>query len=356
MSGAELRIIAELANAESWISAFRKGHDVHSVGTEILYPMKWPEMQVKSLLKPNGWTLADCKTEKVPLFNDDGTPLMKKNKKGVVEHLHVPPCAYFALNAEGELVRQKCECPKHKKMRDGNKATNFLLAYGGGPSALAEAIGCTVDEAKDLMKLHSEKFPDIWGYLKRSGEQARFKMEARDMFGRRRLFPEPTWDGAKDFFIQEHADRLELDEDDAAANVLAFKLRELRPPTDEEEYALTHREPSTKEISSSYKGMYGSIERRGKNMCIQGTNASIIKRAMGCGFDRDAKPYLWHILPQYFAKLLSMVHDELIVGCPKRHAETVARAIADAFKRAAAEVMKKVVMEADWNIADRWMK
>jgi len=31
MAGAELRIIAELANATSWINAFNKGWDVHSV-------------------------------------------------------------------------------------------------------------------------------------------------------------------------------------------------------------------------------------------------------------------------------------------------------------------------------------
>ena len=73
--------------------------------------------------------------------------------------------------------------------------------------------------------------------------------------------------------------------------------------------------------------------------CIQGSNASIIKRAMGCGFDKNNKPYLWHILPQFKAKLLSMVHDELIIQCPKRFGQQVAEAVADAFKRAAAEVI-----------------
>jgi len=359
MSGAELRIIAELANAETWIRAFAQGHDVHSVGTEILYPAEWPAEQIKSLIHPNGWTVEesnDKKGERIPCFNADGTPLMKKNKKGVLEHVHVPPCAYFALKPDGSLSRQKCECPKHKKRRDGNKATNFLLAYGGGPAALADAIGCTVDEAKALMELHEAKFPDIWGYLKKSGQQARFRKEARDMFGRRRLFLEPTWETAREFFIQEHEDRLLLEDEDAEAQILAFKTREFRNPTEEEEYLLTHRKPSTKEISSAYRGMYGSIERRGKNMCIQGTNASIIKRAMGCGFDRNGKGYLWHLLPPLKAKILSMVHDELIVQCPKRFGEQVFKTVGDAFTRAGAEVMKKVVMEYDGNIGPCWSK
>ena len=356
MSGAELRIIAELADDPAWIMAFAKREDVHSVGTEILYPIDWPATQVKSLLKPKGWTLEDCKVEKVPLFNEDGSPLLKKNKKGVLEHIHVPPCAYFALNADGTTARQKCECPKHKKKRDSNKATNFLLAYGGGPSALAEAIGCTISEAKELMTLHKSKFPYIWGYLKRSGEQAHFRKEARDMFGRRRLFPEPTWEIAKSYFIEEHPDSLELDDADAEAQLLHFKERQLRNPTDEEEYKLTHREPTTKEIASAFKGMYSSIERRGKNMCIQGTNASIIKRAMGCGFDKNGISYLWHLLPEWKARILSMVHDELIVHCPKRFGKKVLKIVGNAFTRAGAEVMHKVIMEYDGNVGPCWSK
>ena len=45
MSGAELRIIAELAQAETWIKAFAMGWDVHSVSTEILEPEKWPSLR-----------------------------------------------------------------------------------------------------------------------------------------------------------------------------------------------------------------------------------------------------------------------------------------------------------------------
>ena len=130
----------------------------------------------------------------------------------------------------------------------------------------------------------------------------------------------------------------------------------MREPTEAEEYSLTHREPNDYEIRSAMKGLWGSIGRRGKNHCIQGSNASIIKRAMGCGFDKDNKPYLWHILPQFKAKLLSMVHDELIVQCPKRFGKQVAEAVADAFKRAAAEVMSQVVMEAEYCISERWQK
>jgi DNA polymerase I-like protein with 3'-5' exonuclease and polymerase domains len=104
------------------------------------------------------------------------------------------------------------------------------------------------------------------------------------------------------------------------------------------------------------KGLWGSIGRRGKNHAIQGSNASIIKRAMGSGFDKDNRPFLWHILPQYKAKLLSMVHDELIIQAPKRFGKQVAEEVVSAFKRAAQEVMSQVVMEAEYCISDRWQK
>lgn len=330
MAGAELRIIAELANAKTWIDAFNAGQDVHSVGTEILYPEKWP--------------LLACKGGEV-WFNKE------KNKEVIL-----PPCAYFKLNPDGTASKSKCACPEHQDLRNGNKATNFLLCYGGGPSALADALGITIDAAKILYKLHESKFPDIWGYLKWSGEQAKANGEARDMYGRRRLFPPPTWDRAKQWIKDEWPEKLELDEEQCEQNVFKFKSENMREPNEEELFKLTHSSPDQGQIKWAMRALWGSIERQGKNHCIQGTNASIIKRAMGCGFDKDGKGYLWHLLPLFKARLLSMVHDELLIMCPKRFSKDVAACVADAFKRAAAEVMTKVIMEADFHIADRWMK
>lgn len=313
MEGAELRIIAELADAKSWITAFAKKQDVHSVSTEILYLERWPTL-----------ALSDC--------------------------------AYYEKDENGEPKRQKCKCPEHKKLRDNTKATNFLLAYGGGPSALADAIGKTLDEAKELMKLHEDKFPDIWSYLRRSGVLAKQDRQARDMFGRRRLFPEPTREMAIAWFKEEKADQLLLSDEEIAAAVDFFKRQNLREPNRDEMDKLSHRNPTEKEINQGWRALEGSIERRGKNHCIQSTNASIIKRSMGAGFDRNGKPYLWHILPQYKAHIVSMVHDELVLECPKRFSQQVALEVSEAFTRAAAEVMKKVKMTADFNIANRWVK
>jgi len=325
MSGAELRIIAELANATSWIRSFANGWDVHSVSTEILEPEKW----ANGAAQPGE-------------LDKEGKPL--------------PPCAYFELDEKGEQRKQKCRCPKHEELRAHTKAINFLLCYGGGPDALADELGISKEEAKRLMKQHEAAFPDVWRYLRESGEKAQRLFEARDLYLRRRSLPKPTYESAKEYFKDEHADRLELEEDVQKQNIFNFTAEYLRKPTADEKHKLTHREPTDNEIRQAMRGLVGSIGRRGKNHCIQGSNASIIKRAMGCGFDKDGKPFLWHILPLFKAKLLSMIHDELIVQCPKRFAKQVAEAVADAFRRAAAEVMKKVIMEAEYHIANRWQK
>jgi len=313
MSGAELRIIAEMAHATSWINAFAKGWDVHSVSTEILEPEKWAAGGL-------------------------------------------PDCAYFALDTAGEPKRQKCSCPIHKELRDATKAVNFLLCYGGGPDALADDLGITVDAAKELMKKHEAAFPDVWGFLRRAGLLAQEKNEARDLYGRRRLLPPPTWESSREWFIDEHADRLKLPEDVQKRNLFNFKAQYLRSPNELEKHQLTHRAPNDYEIKSAMRGLYGSIGRKGKNHPIQGTNASLAKRVMSWGRDAQGKGYLWHLLPEYNAKLLSFIHDEFVIECPKRLGQAVLDCVIDAIRRAGAEVLKSVVMEAEGNIGSRWQK
>ena len=324
MSGAELRIIAEEANDPRWIAAFARGEDVHSVGTELLYPEEWPR-------------------------------------------LALPDCAYYKLHTAesvaksplckiGEPQRQKCECPEHKKLRDDNKSTNFLLAYGGGEYTLAVRINKKPSQARVLMALHEQKNPRIWEYLEKSGKMAVKIKKAFDMFGRRRLFPTPTMELAKERFMADHADRLELRPEESAKRISEFMETHKRKPTAEEKWFLTHQMPTQNQIKSAWAGLHGSIERQGKNHCIQGTNATIAKLAMGSGCDKDGKPYLWLTLPQYRAKLVKFVHDELVIQAPKQYAQIVVDLVGDAFKRAAATRMKKVVMEFDAHIDEYWKK
>jgi DNA polymerase I-like protein with 3'-5' exonuclease and polymerase domains len=339
MSGAELRIIAELAKDPIWIGCFERGEDVHSVGTELLQGAKW--------------TAATFHGGEIYYEKDkDGNDVEKIGK----------PCAYYAINpATGNPAHVKCKCPGHNKLRNGTKAINFLLAYGGGPTTLAAALECSVDEAKALMALHEATFPLIWKYLEESGHAAKMNKKAFDLFGGRRLFPKPTRERAIERCVEKDLERKEdgrllLKEWEREKNIAAHIAKHGKKPDKQTLYDITHRRPTEKEINNSYMALHGNIERQGKNHAIQGSNARIAKIAMGCGHSPDGQPYLWHTLRLFKARLIKFVHDELVIICPKRFSGQVEALIKDAYKRAAAERMKLVIMESEAKSSTFWEK
>jgi DNA polymerase I-like protein with 3'-5' exonuclease and polymerase domains len=314
MAGAELRILAELAGDPVWIEAFKRNEDIHSVCAEMEFTAQWLAGQ------------------------EDG-------------------CDYFKTNsATGLPAHQKCKCTVHKELRNKAKAPNFLIVYGGGPGKLAGELGISVDAASEIMALHEANFPSIWAYLLKSGTSAKMTKKAFDLFGGRRLFPKPTTERAIEWCKDRKEEKLRLPEWEQEKNIAAYILRHGTKPKGEDLYGITHRNPTQKEINSGLGALAGSIERQGKNHCVQGTNARIAKIAFGSGFDDNGKPFLWHLLPQWKARFVKFVHDEIVISCPRRFSQQVAAAVQDCIKRAAALKMKSVVMESDYSIGDTWQK
>ena len=324
MSGAELRIIADDSGDEQWIGSFERGEDLHSAGTDLLYEDEW-----------------------------------KKET--------LPNCAYYVLNDEQSVAKYpkaiigtpkkwKCKCPLHKERRDDTKAINFLLAYGGSAYTLATRIKKPFKKAKELMALHEQKNPGVWSYLDWSGKKAMQEHKAFDMFGRRRILPEPTPERVRENCLDWNEEELRLDSETCEKNINTFFQVKGKKPNKKETFILTHRDPTQNELAKSYYQMTNGVGRQGKNMRIQGTNASIAKVSVGCGFDKEGKPFLFHTLGQYKAKLVKFVHDELVTQSPKRFAQKVADLIGDAFRRAAALKLKRVEMEFEYAIASYWKK
>ena len=303
MSGAELCILAEESKEPVWIDAFNNKEDVHCICTDLVDHEKWVK-------------------------------------------LALPDCAYF-LEKDGKSQRKKCKCPEHNELRDAMKSTNFGLPYGIGPRKLAGQIKKSYQDTLDLLRKHRNAFPRLWEYLEESGRLSKIQKKSFDMFGRRRLFPEPTWIRAKEKAREDRFDRLAFPIEIQKKNKEVFIELHKRKPNKDESWFLTHREPNSHEIGNALQAMAGSVERQGKNHRIQAANATIIKLAMG---------YIWHELPKYNAKLIKMVHDELVTQVPPEHAETVAKLEQEAIKRAAAVHMKLVEMRSEYNIATYWCK
>ena len=88
-------------------------------------------------------------------------------------------------------------------------------------------------------------------------------------------------------------------------------------------------------------------QRNGKNFPIQGTSADILKRAL-------------HLLHEKIngtsAKLVNIVHDEVILECDAAEAEMSAKNLEDAMCAAGEEYITKVPVKVDVHIADEWTK
>jgi DNA polymerase-1 len=115
------------------------------------------------------------------------------------------------------------------KARDIAKTINFGLAYGMGPSGLANRVGVEMGTAKQLMQTYFATYKGVDGYLKRSGRRGVNEGYAVSLSGRRRMFAQES--------LADPAKR-------------------------------------------------GGVERAAKNHPIQGTNADILKRALALLFER----------------------------------------------------------------------
>jgi DNA polymerase-1 len=90
-----------------------------------------------------------------------------------------------------------------------------------------------------------------------------------------------------------------------------------------------------------------SAKRYGVNMPIQGTSADILKRALRLLHDD---------IRGTSAKLVNIVHDEIVVECDAAEAESTSVKLADAMTRAGSEFVKKVPIKVDAHISDEWSK
>ncbi|MBV9242529.1 MAG: hypothetical protein JO314_11030, partial [Acidobacteria bacterium] len=91
----------------------------------------------------------------------------------------------------------------------------------------------------------------------------------------------------------------------------------------------------------------GGAQRYAKNMPIQGTSADILKRALRLLHDD---------IRGTSARLVNIVHDEIVLECDAPDAEATAAKLESAMLRAGEELVKRVPIKVDATIADEWCK
>lgn len=91
----------------------------------------------------------------------------------------------------------------------------------------------------------------------------------------------------------------------------------------------------------------GAAQRYAKNMPIQGTSADILKRALRLLHDD---------IRGTSAKLVNIVHDEIVVECDAAESESTAAKLDSAMRRAGEDYVRSVPIKVDIHTSDEWTK
>jgi len=175
--------------------------------------------------------------------------------------------------------------------RKAGKVLVLSIAYGVGPDKIAASIGCTINDAKNLLSRFTEKFNDISKYKARIIRQALAKSPVPyvpTVYGRRRYLPD---------------------------------------------------------LKSKDLGLRSRAERQAFNTVIQGSAADLMKlaiiRAHSC------------LITEPNANVILTVHDELVTVAREDLAESVAEAVRESMEGIKIPAII-VPLIADVKIVDKW--
>jgi DNA polymerase-1 len=90
-----------------------------------------------------------------------------------------------------------------------------------------------------------------------------------------------------------------------------------------------------------------SLERKGRNTPIQGTSADILKKAI---------QNLMDALHPYDAKIINLVHDEIVLEAEESQAEQIKEVVRKAMERAGRDLIKSVPVKVDIEVDSVWRK
>lgn len=175
-------------------------------------------------------------------------------------------------------------------LRGRAKAINFGLLYGMGARALAAQLDLNVPEAEALLERYFETFPGIRDFMQAEVERAMKRGYGETALGRRMRFDAET--------LKTAAGRR-------------------------------------------------SLSRIARNMPIQGTSADIAKLAMVLLHETLRTRY-----PT--ARLVNMIHDELVVECDETDAASVGTVVQTAMEDAMRHIVPAVTPKADVHIGAHW--
>lgn len=235
--------------------------------------------------------------------------------------------------------RQKC------------KAIVLGLNYGRSVKSIAEQCKMTLEEAQALVDRFSSAYPgiDIWRNIQR--KFCRENGYVKTICGNRRYIPnlalkpvEVSTKNSINFSIFDVLfDNNNYTVEDEEINKIETELSNCKYW---EYKGLCQKYVEQGYIIKNNKTLIDDADREVVNSIIQGSAANVTKFAMIKLFENEE-------LKKFDTKLILQIHDEVVVECPKKYANKVAKIVGNIMSNSAKELLG-VKMKTDCEIMDRW--
>ncbi len=305
-SGQEVRVAAAISKDKNLYDAFEHGKDIHAFMASLAFKMPYEEcLEFRPEDDPQGrW------------------------KKGDV-------------NKEGKARRKKA------------KSVTFGLAYGTSAQGLAETIGCSVEEAQEVMDAYFEAFPTIKDAINKAQEYGKTHGYVKTLLNRIR----PIDHILEGPFVVELAENTQynfdpdLNSNDGTSTLTeSFKeeiienYSKLKSYKDKKSYEDYLRRQNI--VIKNNQNNYNSALRQCFNSWVQGTSAEQTKIALVKIFEDER-------LRKLNARIVLSIHDENIITVPIENKDEAAKYLYEDMISAANEVVD-IVFKSDVDFYERW--
>lgn len=292
----EPRILAHLCGDENMINAYKTGKDLYSTMASLAFKVPYE----------------DCRE-----FREDGS-----------------------VNKEG------------KKRRSHIKGIVLGLMYGRGDASVAENLGITIDEAKNLSNSLFEAFPKMKEYIEASKVKAKEIGYTTTLWGRRRYLKHIQKDKYEfKYGINRptNFDPLFDSNDDidneVPKNIKDYYTEQLDKCNYSQRRNIVNQALNEGIIITDNSGYLAESERQVVNGIVQGSAADMTKRAMVALYNNQE-------LKDLGFRLLMSVHDENIGECPRENIKKVRELLSNIMIKANDRC--SVPMKCDAEVSEFW--
>lgn len=242
--------------------------------------------------------------------------------------------------------------PEYKARRNKAKPVLLGILYGRGDASVAEGMGISIDEAKQLKRNLYRKYPEIQIFEQKSLEMGEDLGYVTTICGRKRRLPDLQLDEFEFKWIDAPKSDDVLDFDGEANTAVPDelctkwwrKLKQARFGQKRKIFEEANKKDGIWIIDNGAK--IADATRQCVNARIQGSAADLTKLAM-IDLAKNEE------LKKLGFRMLVPVHDEIIAECPEENAKECSRLLAQVMSDAAQKILK-MPFSCDVEITKQW--